>query len=181
MNWEQALAEIDSHEFDARLGVVSNIGSFFRAAASEPAVRLIFKHMLESGDACEEILDRIYDLAYLCPDARYENPNDTPLAILLWMMYYANSNYAMAAYYVDQAPQCWYAKKLARRILVPPPADTVDTQVDEVPGGPIITRTVSSDTLFLVNPVLGSRDAWGHMLTEIDVSSGAGAVTQEAP
>ena len=127
MNWKQALAEIETHQFAANLNVASGIRSFFRAVARDPVVVVLRERMRVSGEAREEILGRIYDLAQLDTDLKFENPNDIPLAVSLWLMYFTSFNSGLAAYYVDQAPNCWYAKKLARRLLVPPKSETSDT------------------------------------------------------
>lgn len=122
MNWEQALSDIESHEFAARLNVVSDMRSFFAAAGKEPAVGAVYTGLRESGELREEVLGRINDLAHLQVDLRYENPKDTPLAILLWLATFTGADYPQtAANVVDRAPQCWYAKKLARALLMPPP------------------------------------------------------------
>jgi len=135
MNWQEALSEIESYEFNARLNVVSSMPAFFRAATNEPAVLELYSCMPESGDVREEALGRIHDLSRLEVDRRYENPNDTPLAILLWLTWFAAPDYAdIAADLVDRAPQCWYAKKLARRILVPPRVASGNSWAGEPPA-----------------------------------------------
>ncbi len=123
MNWQEAMAQIESSEFDANLNVVSGMSAFFRAADKEPAVREAYRCLRESGDLREEALDRIYDLAELEVDPRYENPNDTALAVLLWLSYFAfPDDVDIAVDYVSGAPQCWYAAKLARQLAIPPQA-----------------------------------------------------------
>ncbi len=154
MSWQQALSEIESTEFDVKLNVVSSMGAFFRAAAKESVVIDLYQSMRESGDAGEEVLGRIYDLSQLAVDPRYENPKDTPLAILLWLTYFTEPAYGqIAANYVDRAPQCWYAKKLARRILTPPPVASGDAWVGERQYGLEVAQTSSGDTMFIMNPV----------------------------
>ena len=120
MNWHEAISQIESPEFDANLNVVSSMDAFFRAADSEPAVREAYRHLLGSGQLREEVLDRIYDLAVMDIDTQYENPNDTALAVLLWLSYFAFPDDAgIAIDYVSRAPQCWYAAKLARCLVTP--------------------------------------------------------------
>lgn len=130
MGLTQALHEIKSHEFAARLNVVSGTRSFFAAANKEPAVMSLCEDMSKSGEAREEVLGHIHDLSQLAVDRRYENPNDAALAILLWLTRFTAPDYSqIAADLVDQAPQCWYAKKLARRILLPPPVASGNSPV----------------------------------------------------
>lgn len=110
MSLTKVLQEIKSHEFAARLNVVSSMPSFFAAANKEPAVMSLCDDMIKSGEVREEVLGHIHDLSQLEIDRRYENPNDTALAILLWLTRYTAPDYSlMAADLVDRAPQCWYA------------------------------------------------------------------------
>lgn len=121
MNWQDAISQIESSQLDASLNVVSGTNAFFKAADKEPAVREARRRLLQSGELHEDILNRIYDLADSDVDPQYANPNDAALAILLWLSYFTFPDYAhIAAGYVRRAPQCWYAKKLANRILNPP-------------------------------------------------------------
>ena len=146
MNWQEALEEIQSVEFDANLNVVSGTNSFFRAVAQEPAVIEAYQELRNSGELREEILGRIYDLAVQEIDPRYANPNDTPLAVFLWLTYFGAGDLArIAADRVDHAPQCWYASKLAKRILNPPPSKTEGYWIGEVPDGSNFTSVSFSD------------------------------------
>ena len=125
MNWQEALNQIESPEFDANVNVVSGMKSFIRAVDSENAVKEARRLMLESGEVREEVLGRICDLSVAEVDLRYENPHDTPLAVLLWLTYYSAPEFIdLAANYTIGAPNCWYANKLARSINLPPTAET---------------------------------------------------------
>ena len=127
MNWQEALEEIRSIEFDVRLNVVSGTNSYFRAAAQHLAVQEAYRQMYESGDVREEVIGLIYDLASEPVDPQFENPNDTALAVLLWLTNFTAPDFVeSAAIRVDQTPHCWYAKKLAQRILNPPPSLTAN-------------------------------------------------------
>ena len=122
MKWNEALAQIESPEFDANLSMFSSTKAFFRAMAADPVVLDLLVQIHESGELREEVLDRIYDLAGLEIDSRYENPNDKPLTVLLWIIRDADPDIVkVAAHYTVRAPQCWYAWKLARSIMAPPP------------------------------------------------------------
>jgi hypothetical protein len=125
---------------------VSGYRAFFKAVSKEPSVRTLLKAMQTSGEAVEHVLGRIHDLSLLEIDRRYENPNDTALAILLWVTSFTSSDYAqLAADLVNRAPQCWYARKLARRILVPPPVSSGDSWVNGPRVGPINTTSFSGE------------------------------------
>ncbi len=129
MNRQEALDYIESIEFDATVSVVSSAKAFFRAVAGEPAVLELYRQAKESGEMRQEILDRIYALAAREINPNYENPNDTALAVLLWLTYYtAPELVRVAALYTALAPKCWYARKLVRRILTPPPVKSVTSR-----------------------------------------------------
>lgn len=120
MNWQEALSHIESPMFDAKLNMVSGTSAFLRAARKESAVQETLQAMRESGERREEILGRIHDLALQETDPRYENPNDTPLAILLWLTCYTEPDFArLAANLVKRSPRCWYAHKVAHQIANP--------------------------------------------------------------
>ena len=128
MNWQEALAHIESIEFDAKVNVVSSEKAFFREVAKDPVALELCRQVKDSGELRELTLDRIYDLAGREIDRRYGNPNDTPLAVLLWLTYHAAPEAGpVAAHYIARAPQCWYARKLAQRIMGPPAAAGTNT------------------------------------------------------
>ena len=120
MNFPEALARIESPEFDAELNVVSGTGSFFQAVAGDSTVRALLEAMDETGFTPEQILGRIYELSMFDPDPRYENPYDTALAVLLWLTAYTDDQLAnVGAHYVQLAPRCWYATRLANQVIAP--------------------------------------------------------------
>ena len=130
MKWQDALAHVESIEFDAEVNMVSSARAFFHAVAAEPVMRDLYRQARESAEVREEILGRIYDLSAREIDLKYENPNDTPLAALLWLTCYAAPDFLpTAARITAQAPQCWYARKLARSIIAaPPPVESKNTR-----------------------------------------------------
>ena len=144
MNWQEALAEIESAEFDINVNVVSGLKAFFRAVDKEPSVKEARRFMMESGECREEVLGRICDLATTEIDFRYENPHDTPLATLLWITYYEVPQFAnLAAHYIAAAPNCWYASKLAKNIMASLATENNSVRVDII-GDPGATGTSSS-------------------------------------
>lgn len=129
MNWQEALSQIESPMFDAKLNMVSGTSAFLRAARKESAVQETLQAMREAGERREEVLGRIYDLAIQETDPRYENPNDTALAILLWLTCYTEPDFArLAANLVEHSPRCWYAHKVAHQITNPRHVETSITQ-----------------------------------------------------
>ena len=131
--WREALDTVEGQEFDIRLNIASDYGTFFKAASREPAVRLLVSAMLTSGDAREEVLGRIDDLARLDVDPRYQHPYDTAMAILVWATYYtAPLQVNRAASAIEHTPRTWYSRKLASRIINPSPNGTGNDR--EAPG-----------------------------------------------
>ena len=130
MNLQEAFGEIESPHFAANLSVVSDARNFFHGVAGDPVMRDLYRQARESAEVREEILGRIYDLSAREIDLKYENPNDTPLAALLWLTCYAAPDFLpTAARITAQAPQCWYARKLARSIIAaPPPVESKNTR-----------------------------------------------------
>ena len=157
MNWQEALEEIQSVEFDVNLNVVSGTNAFFRTVSQDPVVLETCREMWKSGEVREEVLGRLYDLVREETDPCFENPNDTPLAVLLWLTNFAAPYHAeRAAAWVDLAPRCWYAKKLAQRMLNPPPSATVDSRFGKLPAGPMTTGATSGEVRFRLSPTLES-------------------------
>ena len=157
MNWQEALEQIQSVELDVNLNVVSSTDSFFEAVAREPAVLSAYALMRESGELREEALGKLSDLVWTETDASYENPNDTSLAVLLWLTNFAANDFAtIAAGWVDQAPRCWHAKKLAQRILNPPPSTT--GTFPEMPEHWIRPHQIGNK----VNTSIGRGLVWAH-------------------
>ena len=130
MNWQEALSYIESPVFDAELNMVSGTSAFLRAARKQPAVQTTLQSMRESGECREAVFARICDLAMQETDPRYENPNDTSLAILLWLTCYTEPDFArLGARFVARAPRCWYANRLAHQIIEPPATSSTDSGV----------------------------------------------------
>ena len=129
MNWEETLACIESPRFDAELNFASGTRSFFSGVAEEPVVRGALRLMHESGGVLEAALDRIHDLATAEIDPIYQNPNDTALAVLLWLTYFTDQEWArVAANYVERAPRCWYANRMSQLIVNPTPTMSSNSQ-----------------------------------------------------
>ena len=130
MNWDEALSHIQSRAFDVELNVVSGTNAFFKAVSNDPVVLDSLRMMRETGAHWEEVLGCISHLSSLEYDPQYTNPNDTALAVLLWLTRYVDPDVALlGAHYVGQAGQCWYADKLAQQIVNPPPAASSERQI----------------------------------------------------
>lgn len=102
------------------MNVVSGLRSFIRAVFREKSVTVLYRAMVISSIARDNVLEQLQSLSRLEIDRRYEHPNDTALAVFLLLMLAVDTDLAViAADLVDRAPQCWYAQKIARKILTP--------------------------------------------------------------
>ena len=128
MNWPEALTHIESPRLDAELNFASGTSAFFRGVSKEPGIQEALRLMSESGEVREAALDRIHDLATAEVASDYQNPNDTALAVLLWLTYFTDAAWArVAANYVERAPRCWYANRLSQFIVNPAPTSSSDS------------------------------------------------------
>lgn len=164
MNWQAALTEIESPQFAARLNVVSDEKAFFREVAKDPVALELCRQVKNSGELQESTLDRIHDLAGQEFDRRYENPNDTPLAVLLWLTCRAAPEAGpVAAHYVARAPQCWYARKLAQRVMGPPAAAGANSWARaETAAAPIRMLPVDAKVKIIPAAVAGAPSPTGE-------------------
>lgn len=148
-DWKEALAEIQSQEFAINLNMVSDLRTFLQAASKESVVQTLYTAMSESEDAFDEVVNIIRELSSLEVDRRYENPNDTALAVLLMLVALVNTDFAIImADFVDRSQQCWYAKKIARQIITPHIVSTSNTQ-SYIPFSP-----VKNDVNLIINPII---------------------------
>ena len=163
MNWQDALAHIESIEFDAKVNMVSSAKAFFREVAQDPVVLELYRQVKDSGELQESTLDRIHDLAGREIDLRYGNPNDTPLAVLLWLtLHTAPDAGSVAAHYIARAPQCWYARKLAQRIMGPPAAAGTNSWArEETAAAPLRMLPVSEKVKITPAAVAGAPSPAG--------------------
>jgi hypothetical protein len=120
---------IESLPFSAQLGVLSGFESFLRALPSVPEVR----DLASATSAQEEknaLFNRMQELAKRKVDSAYENPWDIPLAAYLWVLFQVDADLTpMAAGAIMQTQDCWWAKKLAQKILDAPRAKASPTTV----------------------------------------------------
>lgn len=117
MTVEDAMREIESHGFAARLNVASDLATFLRIAGEEDAVRALLRQ-LDSPDEQERLFMRALELSMSSTDLRYENQWDTALAVLLWLVSLKSLDLAnLMAGVVSKAPQCWWATKMSYSLL----------------------------------------------------------------
>lgn len=114
---QDAIWEIESHEFASRLNVASNMETFLRIAEEQDVVRAVFQG-LDSPAEQGRLFQRTLELSRSSTDLRYENQWDVALAIYLWLVNLKNPNLAMLmAGIIASVPQCWWATKMSYSIL----------------------------------------------------------------
>ena len=176
MSWKESLEEIRSVEFDVGLNVASSTNGYFRAVSLHPTVQEAYGQIFDSAELREDAMGLICDLANEEVDLEFENPNDTPLAVLLWLTNFTAPDSAqVAATYVDRAPHCWYAKKLAQRILDPPPSVTANYTFSQEPDEAIVTRSYLK-TIRLTMPLMSVEPLEVHGSTSPTQYSGVSTI-----
>ena len=118
MTLDAAMQLVESHEFDARLSVSSDLRTFLQAAQRTTAVRALFRELRANG-SLRRVVVRVIQLARQRVDPRYENKWDTALAVYVWVISLVDINLAkVAAEATALAPQCWWANKIAQSLLL---------------------------------------------------------------
>lgn len=110
-------ARIESDEFAVNANLASDLRTFLRFVRDQPEVRTL-REMLKSVETRIKLLGRVYSLASLEPDDRYENPYDTALATYQWVL--ALVDYELAYYaasVVRRVAQCWWAREISAHLL----------------------------------------------------------------
>jgi len=121
MTMDDAMREIESHEFAARLNVASDLSTFLGIAEKESAVLTLFEELGSPAEQ-ERVFLRTIELSMSSTDIRYENQWDTALTLYLWVT--SLKNHALAilmAGVVSRAGQCWWAAKMSYALLTQSP------------------------------------------------------------
>lgn len=114
---DEIFAELESKEFIATVNLASDLQSFLAfAEVQKPVLRLM--DQLNDPGMGEFLLQAIvsYENHAFYPD--YENPYDTPIAVLLWLLHKVDLRLAQfAAGKVFGFANCWWARKIASDVL----------------------------------------------------------------
>ena len=117
MTFEEALHDIESHEFAAHVNLASDLATFLRIANDHESVRTLLSGIV-SIDRQKHLLSEVLRLSRLEVDIRYENPWDSALAVFLWVLSLRSPRLApVAAEATIQTRQCWWALRVAHGIL----------------------------------------------------------------
>ena len=118
MTPHEAMHTIESPEFAAYANVASDFRTFVRAVSKHDAPQTLRKALHAPAQRLA-VLRRVHALVRQDIDARYENPWDTALTVYLLLMSVQDLALAhLAAGEVMHAPQCWWAMKMARHLLL---------------------------------------------------------------
>lgn len=118
MTFREAMREIESHALAARLNIASDMRTFLEAAKHEEAVARLLEG-LDAPDSRSAVFTRTFELSRQRVDLRYENQWDTALAVYVWVMSAKDQGIAtIMAEAVAYAPQCWWATRIARDVLL---------------------------------------------------------------
>ena len=121
MIMDDAMTEIESHEFSALVNVASDLSTFLSIAEKENAVLTLMKE-LDSPVEQQRLFWHTIELSMSSTDIRYENQWDTALALYLWAASFKNHRLAMLmAGVVSRASRCWWAAKMSYALLTQSP------------------------------------------------------------
>ena len=119
MSWEEAIREIRSPGFDFNLNVLSSMDLFMKALRNEPAVTQALRQLTEQPELRHAVLETIREMTQEEISPEYENPHDTPLTAMLWLLSATQPELALeAAGLIAQTPGCFYAAKLAHQVIL---------------------------------------------------------------
>lgn len=114
---DAVFAVLEGSRFAAEVNVASNLKIFLRALVSQPAVQELATAMSVRG-VCEQVCERVEELARQEILAEYEHPSDAAMAAYLWLLSTRDEELAArAASRVTVCPNCWWAAKVAENIL----------------------------------------------------------------
>ncbi|MBI3825829.1 MAG: hypothetical protein HY294_07530 [Candidatus Rokubacteria bacterium] len=146
MSANEAMIEIESSVFAARMNLASDLWVFVRAARDERAVSDLLGH-LRTRETLEEVFQRILELARTAPDVRYRHPFDTALAIYMWLVEQTDRAVAgVAAEAILGVPQTFWARQFATPIVAGSRIKTSATTQDQNwPAGRVAKASIAQD------------------------------------
>ena len=113
---QKALWELENSDFIFSLNLASDLRTFLRIAIQQETVNDLLGCPHESR-ICELLLQRLISLTNRRSDPRYENPADTSIAILLWLLSKGDKELAkIGAGAIFESYNCWWARKIADEI-----------------------------------------------------------------
>lgn len=117
MTFEEAIQDIKSHDFAARVNIASDFRTFLSLVENQEPFQSMVREM-SSEINHRRILLEVLKISRQQVDSRYENPWDSAIAAFLEALRLKSHELALlAAEIAAQAPQCWWARKVADVVL----------------------------------------------------------------
>lgn len=124
MTFQEAMREIESHEFAARLNLASDFRTFLKIARDQKPTQALVGLLFEKQRQKvwlyhQELVYRIFELSQQKVDPRYENPWDTAFAVYIWAINLIDWDLSkLVAERISRIANCWWAQKISRHILL---------------------------------------------------------------
>jgi hypothetical protein len=149
MTLDDALRDIVSEDFAARLAIASDLRLFLRIASKQGSVKTVLQAM-NSDDNRGRVLVQLLHLLRLDVDYRYESPWDTAIAVLLWIVARGAPQFrVLAAQAALCASQCWWAPMIAEELLLDPGAGKQTTDLERPQHTPTQLATPDTEDTYL--------------------------------
>ena len=119
---DELFKAIESHEFSAIVNLASDVKTFERILSSEIPLRELTQQM-RNAEVRTAAYQRALALVADRGEEGHEHRWDSALAAYLWLL--ADTDVSLArlvATRVAAAPGCWWARKMAAKVLAPDPA-----------------------------------------------------------
>ena len=114
----RAFVELESIETSISLNSASGVRAFLNLAQTLESIEVVLRE-IENSEKCLVLLKRIVKFSNEVVDYRYENKWDVPLALYTWLLSIKNFSLgAIAAEIVIKIPNCWWASKISRNIIL---------------------------------------------------------------
>jgi hypothetical protein len=114
----EALNNVESGAFAVRMNAASDLATFQRRSAREPAVLTLASCVLDRRAALT-VLHAALQLTGERGDFRFEHPHDTALAVYVLVLAGAHPELArVLAEHALSVPRLWWAQRIARTILL---------------------------------------------------------------
>lgn len=140
---------IESHKMAALVNTASSLEVALHIIRTDQAVRALAKE-LRSPLVADHVLSRVLELTAQAVDPRYENPNDTALAIYAWLLSRHDSLLSyLACAAMSQVPNLWWASKVATGIIQ---HRFTQNEGSGAVSTPVKANTQAGDRLFVAGP-----------------------------
>jgi len=114
---EPLLAAVESQDFSALVNLASDLKTVVRILAAQPPVQALAEEMSDAKVRAA-LSERALTLAQHPGEGDLEHRWDAAIAAYLWLLAGKDSEQAtLVAAKILAAPRCWWAKKMAEKLL----------------------------------------------------------------